>query len=60
MPATLTDLRTLDALLDAAGAGYRAARAAADHSPNGRNIAAKEEAQALVDRLLDARLTGMR
>ncbi len=60
MPDTLPDLDTLDALLAAAMAGLHGARAAADHSPNAETKAEHEKAQALVDRLLDARLALMR
>lgn len=60
MPATLPDLHTLDARIAAANAFLHGARAAHDHSPNPDTIAALKKAQALVDRLLDARLAMMR
>jgi hypothetical protein len=60
MPATLPDLRALDAHIAAAMAALHGARAAADHSPNGETLAAMDKAQDRVNELLDRRLDATR
>ncbi len=60
MPATLPDLRALDAGIFAAMAALHGARAAAEHSPNRDTLAAMDKAQDRVNDLLDRRLDATR